>query len=101
MISTTGHDGPLGAFCAKRLVSMNAISKIGGMRALDMSGAEDAIAKGTREIVPGLTMGSMELSELDGANCMGPTFGAMVMSGVKAREEALKVFEMRKGQCEE
>ncbi|KIW29175.1 thiamine thiazole synthase, variant 3 [Cladophialophora immunda] len=101
VISTTGHDGPFGAFCAKRLVSMNAIEKLGGMRALDMNRAEDAIVKGTREVSPGLIMGGMELSELDGANRMGPTFGAMVLSGVKAAEEALKIFETRKAECAE
>merc|ERR1712098_694288 len=101
VISTTGHDGPFGAFCAKRLVSMNAIEKLGGMRALDMNSAEDAIVKGTREVSPGLIMGGMELSELDGANRMGPTFGAMVLSGVKAAEEALKVLDTRMAECAE
>jgi len=101
VISTTGHDGPFGAFCAKRLVSMNAIEKLGGMRALDMNSAEDAIVKGTREVSPGLIMGGMELSELDGANRMGPTFGAMVLSGVKAAEEALKVLDARMAECAE
>ncbi|KAI9875560.1 MAG: thiamine metabolism- protein [Pleopsidium flavum] len=96
VISTTGHDGPFGAFCVKRLVSMQQIEKLGGMRGLDMNTAEDAIVKRTREIVPGLIVGGMELSEVDGANRMGPTFGAMAMSGVKAAEEALKVFEQRK-----
>ena len=80
---------------------MNAISKLGGMRGLDMNSAEDAIVKNTREVVPGLIMGGMELSELDGANRMGPTFGAMCLSGVKAAEEALKVFDERKEQCME
>jgi thiamine thiazole synthase len=71
IISTTGHDGPMGAFCVKRLVSMQRIEKLGGMRGLDMNLAEDAIVKGTREIVPGLIVGGMELSEVDGANRMG------------------------------
>lgn len=99
VISTAGHDGPFGAFSVKRLAGMGAIDKLGGMRGLDMNRAEDAIVKGTREIIPGLIVGGMELSELDGANRMGPTFGAMVMSGVKAAEEALGVFDVRKKEC--
>ncbi|KAF2109931.1 Thi4 family-domain-containing protein [Lophiotrema nucula] len=96
VISTTGHDGPFGAFSVKRLVSMQQLEKLGGMRGLDMRTAEDAIVKKTREIVPGLVVGGMELSEVDGANRMGPTFGAMALSGVKAAEEALKVIDERK-----
>lgn len=53
VISTTGHDGPFGAFSVKRLVSMQQIEKLGGMRGLDMNTAEDAIVKRTREITPG------------------------------------------------
>jgi thiamine thiazole synthase len=98
IISTTGHDGPFGAFTAKRLVSMQAVDKLDGMRGLDMNSAEDAIVKNTREIIPGVIVGGMELSELGGHNRMGPTFGAMAMSGVKAAEEALKVFDIRKKQ---
>ncbi|KAJ9660513.1 thiamine metabolism- protein [Neophaeococcomyces mojaviensis] len=52
VISTTGHDGPFGAFSAKRLESMGLISKLGGMRGLDMNSAEDAIVKNTREVTP-------------------------------------------------
>ncbi|EAW06540.1 thiamine thiazole synthase [Aspergillus clavatus NRRL 1] len=101
IISTTGHDGPFGAFCAKRLVSMNAVDKLGGMRGLDMNSAEDAIVKNTREVTKGLIIGGMELSEIDGFNRMGPTFGAMVLSGVKAAEEALRVFDERQRECAE
>ncbi|KAF6822776.1 thiazole biosynthetic enzyme [Colletotrichum plurivorum] len=100
VISTTGHDGPFGAFSVKRLVSMKQIEQLGGMRGLDMQTAEDAIVKGTREIVPGLIVGGMELSEVDGANRMGPTFGAMALSGVKAAEEALAVIDARKKENE-
>jgi thiamine thiazole synthase len=98
VVSTTGHDGPFGAFSAKRLVSMQALDRLGGMRGLDMNAAEDAIVKRTREVVPGLVVGGMELSEVDGANRMGPTFGAMALSGVKAAEEVLAVFDLRKKQ---
>ena len=50
---------------------MQQIKKLGGMRGLDMNTAEDAIVKRTREIAPGLIVGGMELSEVDGANRMG------------------------------
>lgn len=100
VISTTGHDGPFGAFSIKRLVSMECVERLGGMRGLDMTSAEDAIVKGTRELVPGLIIGGMELSEADGANRMGPTFGAMMLSGVKAAEEALNIYEVRKKEAE-
>lgn len=96
VISTTGHDGPFGAFSVKRLVSMQQLPQLGGMRGLDMRTAEDAIVKRTREVVPGLIVGGMELSEVDGANRMGPTFGAMALSGVKAAEEAVGVWDERK-----
>jgi ribulose 1,5-bisphosphate synthetase/thiazole synthase len=50
---------------------MKQIEQLGGMRGLDMQSAEDAIVKNTREVVPGLIVGGMELSEIDGANRMG------------------------------
>ncbi|GAB7357145.1 hypothetical protein MBLNU459_g7938t1 [Dothideomycetes sp. NU459] len=98
IISTTGHDGPFGAFSVKRMVSMKAISQLGGMRGLDMNRAEDAIVKGTREIAPGLIVGGMELSEFEGSNRMGATFGAMALSGVRAAEVAIEIYEERKAQ---
>lgn len=122
VLSTTGHDGPFGAFCAKRLEQLsqapkditrgfqtpaapvpveektNASFELGGMRGLDMNKAEDAIVKGTREVVPGLVIAGMELAEVDGSNRMGPTFGAMALSGVKAAESVLRTFDVRKKQ---
>ncbi len=50
---------------------MKQLEQLGGMRGLDMQTAEDAIVKNTREVVPGLIVGGMELSEIDGANRMG------------------------------
>ncbi len=35
----------------------------------------------------------MELSEHDGKNRMGPTFGGMIGSGIKAAHEAIRVLD--------
>jgi thiamine thiazole synthase len=100
IISTTGHDGPFGAFSVKRLVSMQHIEKLGGMRGLDMNTAEDAIVKRTREIVPGLIVGGMELSEVDGANRMGPTFGASEFTSVNSDKTLLLTFGSGSQRCQ-
>ena len=114
IISATGHDGPMGAHSAKRLVSAGLLKELGNMRGLDMQRSEPAIVNGTREVVPGLIMAGMELSEHDGANrqvalfrflpsytdlalCrMGPTFGGMMSSGVKAAKEAIRILDSHK-----
>ncbi|KAJ3104420.1 thiamine metabolism- protein [Phlyctochytrium bullatum] len=95
--SFAGHDGPFGAASVKRLVSAGLVEKLGDMRALDMNSAEDAIVNYTREVYPGLIVGGMELAELDGHPRMGPTFGAMLASGMKAAKEALRVLDSLKG----
>ena len=56
VVSATGHDGPMGAFSAKRLVSAGLLKELGNMRGLDMARAEPAIVNGTREVAPGLVM---------------------------------------------
>ncbi|KAJ4482081.1 thiazole biosynthetic enzyme [Lentinula aciculospora] len=93
VVSATGHDGPMGAFSAKRLVSAGLLKELGNMRGLDMNRSEPAIVNNTREVAPGLIMAGMELSEHDGKNRMGPTFGGMIGSGIKAAHEALRVLD--------
>lgn len=89
IISTCGHDGPFGATGVKRLVEIGLIDKIPGMKALDMNMAEDAVVANTCEIVPGMIVAGMEVAEAFGTNRMGPTFGAMFLSGIKAAKLAL------------
>ncbi len=89
VISTCGHDGPFGATGVKRLAEIGLIEKIPGMKALDMNMAEDAVVANTCEIVPGMIIAGMEVAEAFGTPRMGPTFGAMFMSGIKAAKLAL------------
>lgn len=113
--SFCGHDGPFGAFSVKRLenagmiklgdVSDDRYSKSGGsgtnayfsrpmqMHPMDMNKSEGLIVNRTRELVPGLLTGGMELSESDGLPRMGASFGGMLASGVKAAKEAIKVYD--------
>ncbi|KAK9209583.1 hypothetical protein WN944_001950 [Citrus x changshan-huyou] len=90
VVSSCGHDGPFGATGVKRLKSIGMIEEVPGMKALDMNSAEDAIVRLTREVVPGMIVTGMEVAEIDGAPRMGPTFGAMMISGQKAAHLALK-----------
>lgn len=92
VVSSCGHDGPFGATGVKRLKSVGLISSIPGMKCLDMNVAEDAIVRQTREVVPGMIVTGMEVAEVDGAPRMGPTFGAMMVSGQKAAHLALKAL---------
>ena len=43
MVSSTGHDGPMGASGVKRLSKLGMITGAPGMGALDMNSAEDAV----------------------------------------------------------
>jgi thiamine thiazole synthase len=117
MVSSTGHDGqvffffltfssssifphrslsfplylysPMGASGVKRLARLGMIDRAGGMGALDMNTAEDAIVDRTREVVPGFVVAGMEVAEVDSSNRMGPTFASMFISGLKAAHVAL------------
>ncbi|KAF9907131.1 triosephosphate isomerase [Linnemannia zychae] len=90
VVSSTGHDGPMGASGVKRLQKIGLVKNVPGMIALDMNAAEDGIVLNTREVVPGMVITGMEVAELDGVPRMGPTFGAMMLSGQKAAHCALK-----------
>ncbi|KAK9155826.1 hypothetical protein Sjap_003306 [Stephania japonica] len=92
VVSSCGHDGPFGATGVKRLKGIGMIDSLPGMKALDMNAAEDAIVRLTREVVPGMIVTGMEVAEIDGAPRMGPTFGAMMISGQKAAHLALKAL---------
>jgi len=97
VVTATGHDGPMGATSAKRLEAIGCLpAGLPGMHAMDMGTAEDAVLQMTQEIVPGLIFAGMEVAEVRGCNRMGPTFGAMLMSGQKAANLAIQALDRMK-----
>ncbi|CCH44316.1 Thiazole biosynthetic enzyme [Wickerhamomyces ciferrii] len=94
VLSTTGHDGPMGATSAKRIASIDKTKSLGGMRALSMNESEGRLVRhsGKYDGINSIHFAGMEVAELDGLNRMGPTFGAMAVSGIKAAEGILKHF---------
>ncbi|KAJ3355297.1 triosephosphate isomerase [Allomyces javanicus] len=100
IVSSCGHDGPHGATGIKRLHQLGMVKEVPGMKALHMEAAEDAIVANTQEIVPGMIITGMEVSEACGTNRMGATFAAMLISGRKAGWLARqKVLAMRKAEA--
>jgi len=96
VVSGCGHDGPFGATGIHRLKQLGLVKEIPGMRALDMNAAEDALVEHTCEIVPGMVITGMEVAEAYGTSRPGATFGAMILSGVKAAHVALEVLAKQK-----
>ncbi|CDO93401.1 unnamed protein product [Kluyveromyces dobzhanskii CBS 2104] len=94
ILSCCGHDGPFGAFTVKRMASIDSSKSYAGMKGLDMNRAEDGVVKnaGAYDKVGSVYFAGMEVAEHAGLNRMGPTFGAMAVSGIKAAEDILKHF---------
>ncbi|KAH3900184.1 probable Thiamine thiazole synthase [Saccharomycodes ludwigii] len=96
ILSATGHDGPFGAFCAKRIAALEPeTTEFKSMKGLDMNKSEDEVVKHAgshKGGVDSIFFCGMEEAEIYGLSRMGPTFGAMFVSGIKAGEEILKHF---------
>ncbi|PWA84392.1 thiamine thiazole synthase, chloroplastic [Artemisia annua] len=90
VVSSCGHDGPMGATVVKRLRSVGMIESVPGMKALDMNTAEDAIVKLTREIVPGMIVTGMEVAEIDGISQNGANFWCYDDLGTEGRSFGLE-----------
>ncbi|MFQ5921067.1 MAG: ribose 1,5-bisphosphate isomerase, partial [Nitrososphaerales archaeon] len=90
VIDTSGHD----AVAVKRLMDRGLV-KFSGMNPMWVEEAEDQVVERTGEVFPGLIAAGMAATETFGLPRMGPTFGAMLMSGKRAAEiAALKLKEV-------
>jgi thiamine thiazole synthase len=81
VVDATGHDAAASSMLASR-----GLLEIAGMGAMDADASEDAVVLGTGEVFPGLVACGMSVSTVRGLPRMGPTFGAMLLSGLRAAE---------------
>lgn len=81
VIDATGHD----ACCVKKLEERGLI-KTKGFGAMYVEESEDLVVEHTSEVYPGLVVCGMAVATTYGLPRMGPTFGAMLLSGKKAAE---------------
>ncbi len=85
VIDATGHD----AVVVKRL-EVRKLLKTKGEGAMWVDASENLVVEHTSEFYPGLIVTGMAVSTAFGLPRMGPTFGAMLLSGKKAGEIALE-----------
>lgn len=85
VIDATGHDA-----LVVRKLEERGVLKIPGMGAMFVEQSEDLVVEHTGEIHPGLIVTGMSVSTTYGLPRMGPTFGAMLLSGKKAAEIVLQ-----------
>ncbi len=88
VIDASGHD----AAAVKRLEARGLV-KTRGMGAMWVERSEDAVVEHTGVVFPGLIVAGMAVVETYGLPRMGPTFGAMLLSGKRAAEVALEELE--------
>ena len=88
VIDATGHDA-----CVATKLAERGLLKIVGYGAMEVERSEDLIVEHTGEVHPGLIVAGMSVATVCGLPRMGPTFGAMLLSGERAAEVVLEVLK--------
>jgi thiamine thiazole synthase len=83
VIDATGHDAEV-----VRKLEERGLMKAVGFGAMWLERSEDLVVEHTGEAFPGLIVTGMAVTTTYGLPRMGPTFGAMLLSGKKAAEAA-------------
>ncbi len=84
LIDATGHD----AAALAKLRDMG-LAEVPGHASMWIEKSEDLVVEHTGEVYPGLVVCGMSVTTAYGLPRMGPTFGAMLLSGKKAARVAL------------
>jgi len=92
VVDATGHDAVVARHLADR-----GILELPGCAPMWVERSEDDVVNYTREVHPGLVAIGMSVSTIFGLPRMGPTFGAMLLSGIKGAEVVLSLLEHKEG----
>lgn len=87
VIDATGHDA-----CVVRKLEERDLIKTRGFGAMWVERSEDLVVEHTGEAHPGLVVTGMAVATTYGLPRMGPTFGAMLLSGKRAAGVAKKLL---------
>lgn len=90
VVDATGHDA-----CVVRKLEERGLIKAPGFGAMWVEHSEDLVVENTKEAHPGLVVCGMSVTTTFGLPRMGPTFGAMLLSGKKAAEVVLGILKKR------
>lgn len=90
IIDATGHDA-----CVVSKLEQRGMAETVGFGAMWVEKSEDLIVEHTGEFAPGLVVTGMSVSTAYGLPRMGPTFGAMLLSGKRAAEVVLEKMKER------
>lgn len=90
VIDCTGHDA-----CVVRKLQERGMIKMKGFGAMWVEMSEDLVVEHTGEVHSGLIVAGMSVSTVFGLPRMGPTFGAMLLSGLKAAQVALEKLNIK------
>ena len=84
VVDATGHEA-----CVVRRLAEQGITQVRGAGPMWVERSEDSLLEHTGEVSPGLVVVGMAVAATYGLPRMGPTFGAMLLSGKKGGEIVL------------
>lgn len=90
VVDATGHDAAVASALKER-----GLLDVPGCSAMWVDASEGAVVEHTSEVHPGLVVTGMAVASVFGLPRMGPTFGAMLMSGVRAAETVMELLKKR------